>query len=161
MRPLLPRVSLCSVLALGVCAVAVADLTGAASNIMVMQARAMASIPGAPAGVVYLTLHNAGGTSDRLLGASTPLAQKVEMHGGGMSHGVAIMRPLEGIDIAVGSIVEFKTGGNHLMLIGLQRPLTAGMVLPLTLKFQKSGEQKVNVPVMPQAPAASSAPVPK
>jgi copper(I)-binding protein len=133
----------------------------AASGMMVMQARAMASIPGAPIGVIYLTLHNAGSSSDRLLGASTPLAQKVEIHGGGISHGVAMMRPLEVIDIAVGSIVEFKNGGNHLMLIGLQRPLTVGMVLPVTLRFQKSGEQQVNVPVVPQALAAPSAPVRK
>jgi periplasmic copper chaperone A len=128
----------------------------AASGIMVMHAKAMASIPGAPTGVVYLTLHNAGGTNDRLLGASTPLAQRVEIHTGGMSHGVATMRPLERIDIAVGGMVEFKNGGNHLMLIGLLRPLLAGTTLPLTLKFQKSGEQTVHIPVvalmLPAAP---------
>jgi periplasmic copper chaperone A len=51
--------------------------------------------------------------------------------------------------VPVGSLVEFRSGGNHLMLVGLARPLVAGMVLPLTLKFQRAGEIKVNVPVMP------------
>jgi copper(I)-binding protein len=101
----------------------------AASAMMVMQVRAVASIPGAPTSVVYLTLHNAGGTSDRLLSASTPVAQRVEIHAGGVSHGVAMMRPIAGIDIAVGSMVEFKSGGNHLMLIGLRQPLSAGSTL--------------------------------
>ncbi len=130
-------------------------VANAASGMMVMQAKAVASIPGAPTSVVYLMLHNAGGTGDRLLGASTPLAQKVELHSSAVSDGVATMRPLDGVDIAVGSMAEFKSGGNHLMLIGLKQPLTAGMVLPLTLKFQKSGQLTVNVPVVALTPAVT------
>jgi periplasmic copper chaperone A len=118
------------------------------SGLMVLGARAMATLPGAPNSVVYLTLHNAGGGADRLLGASTPLARRVEIHGADMSQGVNRMRPLDGVAVAVGSLVEFKSGGAHLMLLGLSKPLQAGMVIPLTLRFQRAGSIALQVPVV-------------
>ena len=125
-----------------------------AADLMVMSPRAMASIPGAPATVIYLSVHNVGGVADRLVGASTPLASKVEIHSGGMNGGVNVMRPLDGITIAVGDMIEFRSGGNHLMLTGLRRPLTVGMVVPLVLRFQKAGEVRVAVPVVALAAAS-------
>jgi copper(I)-binding protein len=129
----------------------------AASGLMIMNARALASIPGAPTSVVYLSVHNAGGSSDRLVSASTPLARKVEFHSSSLSQGVVSMRPLAGVNIAVGSMVEFRNGGNHLMLVGLLRPLVAGTKLPLTLHFQKAGDLTVMLPVEAHSPAAPPA----
>ena len=124
-------------------------LAAAASAIQVMQPKAFATPPGAPTALVLLSLHNTGASADVLLGAKTPLAGKVELHGTSMAGGMMRMRPLDRVPVPVGALVEFKSGGNHLMLVGLPRPLTAGMVIPLTLVFQKAGEVKVNVPVLP------------
>ena len=121
----------------------------AASGIQVMQPRAFATAPGAPTALVLLSLHNTGASADTLLGAKTPLAGKVEIHSMGTTGGVMSMRPLTSVPVPVGALVEFTSGGNHLMLVGVARPLEAGMVVPLTLKFQKAGEIKVNVPVLP------------
>jgi copper(I)-binding protein len=121
----------------------------AAAAIAVMQARAFATAPGAPTALVLLSLHNTGAMADRLLGARTPLAGKVEIHGSSMSGGVMRMRALAAVDVPVGSMVELRSGGNHLMLIGLAQPLTAGMVVPLTLTFAVAGKVRVDVPVLP------------
>jgi copper(I)-binding protein len=131
----------------GMCMLAID--AAAASAIAVMQARAFATAPGAPTALVVLSLHNTGATADRLLGARTPLAGKVEIHGSSMSDGVMRMRALSALDVPVGGMVELRSGGNHLMLIGLAQPLTAGMVVPLTLTFALAGNVSVNVPVLP------------
>jgi copper(I)-binding protein len=116
--------------------------------IVVLQSRATPSIPGAPTTAVYLSLHNEGARADRLLGASSPFAARIEIHRTNMSAGVSSMRPVDGVDLPVGGQIEFGSGGLHLMLVGLVRPLLPGMALPLTLKFQSAGEVKVVVPVL-------------
>ena len=121
----------------------------ATPDISVMQPRAFATAPGAPTALVLLSLHNTGGVADTLLGVSTPLAASAEMHATTITGGVMSMRPLASIEIKPGAMVEFRNGGNHLMLIGLTRPLSAGMTIPLTLKFARAGALKVNVPVLP------------
>jgi copper(I)-binding protein len=123
--------------------------SAADSGIQVMQPKAFATAPGAPTALVLLSLHNTGAVADTLLGASTPLAARVEMHSMNMVGGVMSMRPLATVAVPVGSLVEFRSGGNHLMLVGLTRPLTPGMVVPLTLRFQKAGAQQLSIPVLP------------
>jgi periplasmic copper chaperone A len=128
---------------------AMSTLAQADSGIQVLQPKAFATVPGAPTALVLLSLHNTGASADVLLGATTTLAGKVEIHGTDMRSNVMSMRTLQSVPVPVGSLVEFRSGGNHLMLVGLAQPLTVGMVVPLTLKFQKAGELKVNVPVQP------------
>jgi periplasmic copper chaperone A len=135
--------------AMAILSVLIGTLALAATpTISVVKPTAIASIPGAPTAVIYLQVRNDASSADRLLGASTPLARKVELHTGSMSGGMATMRPVDGFDVAAGGVIEFASGGNHLMLIGLLHPLQAGMKLPLTLKFQKAGDVKINVPVV-------------
>jgi copper(I)-binding protein len=45
-----------------------------------------------------------------------------------------------------------KSGGLHIMLMGLKSPLKAGQQLPLTLKFQKAGVVRLSVPISMGAP---------
>jgi hypothetical protein len=61
------------------------------------------------------------------------------MHTHSMQNGIMMMRQLEAVEIPAGGSVEFKPGGNHIMLIGLERPLVAGDRFPLTLKFEHGG----------------------
>ncbi|MFT3905290.1 MAG: copper chaperone PCu(A)C [Steroidobacteraceae bacterium] len=119
----------------------------AAQTLHVMQPTASATPPTATTAAVYLMVHNAGASSDRLIGASTPIADKVEIHTVEMKGDVMQMRPVDGLDLAVGGMIEFATGKQHLMLVGLKQPLKAGDKFELTLKFAKAGELKVNVPV--------------
>jgi copper(I)-binding protein len=117
------------------------------ADLRILQPSSMETPAGSTNGVVYLTIHNVGARADRLVGASTPLAAKVEIHSMSSSGTVMQMRQLAGVDIASGGAAEFVTGGMHLMLVGLKRPLKKGESFPLTLKFQRAGDKTVSVTV--------------
>src|SRR5690606_35945517 len=97
--------------------------------------------PGAATvGAGFLTLVNRGGEDDRLTGARTPIAERVEIHTHRVEDGVMRMRPVEGgVALPAGGTVTFEPGGLHLMMIGLDRKLVAGESVPLTLDFAEAG----------------------
>ena len=95
-----------------------------------------------------------GSSADKLVGVSAPVSKTTELHTMEMDGNVMRMRPIEAIDIPAGQTVELKPGGNHVMFMGLTQTLKAGARFPLTLKFEKAGEVKVDVQVATQAPAA-------
>jgi len=103
----------------------------------------------------YLKLVNTGAVADRLLSASTPVAQSVQLHTMRMEGDVMRMREVESIEIAPHQTVELKPGGMHLMLMGLKAPLVAGQRFPLTLGFEKAGQVTVDMTV--DAPASGAA----
>ena len=73
-----------------------------------------------------------------------------------MKGDVMEMRQLDAIDLPAGKTVEFKPGGLHVMFIGLKQPLAIGSKVPVTLKFEKAGEVKVEFDVMPRPPATKA-----
>ena len=91
-------------------------------------------------GAVYLVIENKGSEADRLIGASSPVAETVELHEHIEEDGVMKMRPIEGLDIPARGQVELKPGGYHVMLIGLLETLEVGDGISVTLMFEKSGE---------------------
>jgi periplasmic copper chaperone A len=120
----------------------------ATSTITVDQPWARATAAGAQTGAVYLTLDNKGSTPDRLTGASSDVANKLQIHEMKVENGVMQMRELAGgLSIPAGGSVVLKPGSYHVMLIGLKKPLTAGEKFPLTLTFEKAGTISVTVPV--------------
>ncbi len=103
--------------------------------------------PNAPAGAAFFTVHNAGAAADRLLGASTPQAQKSELHTHIHENGMMKMQQIPAVDIPAKGEVKFQPGGNHVMLFGMSKPLKAGEQFPLTLEFEKAGKVEVQVKV--------------
>ena len=111
--------------------------------------------PGVPAGAAYVTLVNAGGTADRILGGSTPVAEHLEIHQMALSHGIMTMRAAAGgLAIPPHATVVLEPGGFHIMLTGLQGPLRAGERVPVTLVFQRAG--RIVVPFTVEALRESS-----
>ncbi len=111
---------------------------------------ARATVPGATTGAVYLQLRNTGKHADTLLSASGPeLADKVEVHSHVIDNGVAKMRPVPQLSLPAGEVVTLKPGSLHIMLMGLKAPLQQGQKLPLTLRFERAGEVKIEVKVEP------------
>ena len=85
---------------------------------------------------------------DRLTGASSDVADKLQIHEMKVENGVMQMREVsDGLSIPAGGSVVFKPGSYHMMLIGLKKPLTAGEKIPLTLTFERAGNISVTVPV--------------
>jgi periplasmic copper chaperone A len=105
----------------------------------------------------FVALENTGKTADKLVSATTPAAERVEIHTMAVdAKGVMRMREIGGIALAPGARVEMKPGsGMHLMLIGLKAPLRAGTSFPMTLQFEHAGKVEVSFSV--QAPKGSDA----
>lgn len=100
-------------------------------------------------GAAYMIIKNSGNEADTLTGASTGIANVAELHETTMENDVMRMRPVEGqrIEIPAGGQVELKPGGLHVMLMDLKQQINPGDTFELTLQFEKSGEQKVQVEV--------------
>ena len=96
----------------------------------------------------YMTIVNTGAAPDRLVGGSTEVAGKFEIHEMSMDNGVMKMRPLtNGIEIKPGQTVEFKPGSYHLMFVGISKPLEQGKRVKGTLEFEKAGKVDVEYAV--------------
>lgn len=112
---------------------------------------------GTSSSAAYVTIHNGGRQTDRLIGASSPAARNVSIHNTSTVGGVMRMRGAGPLPIAAGGRLTMKSGGTHVMLVGLKQPLRPGTRLPLTLRFEKAGSVQVSVPVLPpgSSPAAA------
>jgi periplasmic copper chaperone A len=115
------------------------------STVIVRDAWAGATPEGASVGAVYLQIEATEG--DTLLSASSPMADRIEMHESREQNGMMKMRPLPSIALAPGEPFTFAPGGAHLMLIGLRAPLLPGMRIPLTLQLSNAGNVSVQVQV--------------
>ena len=122
---------------------------------MVMDAWARPSIGSAGNSAAYMKLMNHGDAADRLVAVKSGVARKTEIHTHLMENNVAKMRRVEGgVEVPAKGNVEFKPGGLHVMLIGLQTKLAEGEAFPLTLVFEKRGEVVVDVKIQKSAGAA-------
>lgn len=98
----------------------------------------------------YLSIHNIGESSDRLVEASvdSSIADEVQLHDVLMDGEMMRMRQMtSGVPISQDEQVSFTPGGKHIMLLGLKGPLNEGESFPLTLYFEKSGAMVVTVNV--------------
>ncbi|MDV3253163.1 copper chaperone PCu(A)C [Devosia sp. BK] len=100
-----------------------------------------ATLPNAPVGGGFFTIHNTGSEDDRLVSASTPIAKATQIHEMAMEGDVMKMRELdEGLVIPAGETVVLEPGGKHLMMMGLTGAITEGETVPVTLTFEKAGD---------------------
>ena len=116
-------------------------------DLIVAQAWSRPTPPVATVGAVYFSLTNTGSKAARLMAISSPIARQVEIHESRRVQGMIQMRAVTFVDCAPGATVRSEPGGLHVMLVGLTRPLTAGMEFPLTLTFQGGGILNVMVTV--------------
>jgi copper(I)-binding protein len=123
------------------------------SQVAVENAWARPTPPNAKLAAGYLTAVNAG-AADRLLGASSPAAGRVEMHVTARDGEILRMREVKELKLPAKGRLELKPAGAHLMLVDIKRPFRQGEKIPVTLKFEKAGEVKVELDVGQRAPAA-------
>lgn len=123
---------------------------GEAGNLRVEAPWARATPPGTPVGAGYLEIVNEGDAADRLLGASTPAAARVQLHRSVERDGTTTMvHQPDGVTVPAGGRRRFSPGGYHLMLMGLTEPLEAGERVPLTLRFERAGAVDIELQVRP------------
>jgi copper(I)-binding protein len=94
---------------------------------------------------VFMTIKNSAHGADRLISASTPRADKVELAVGedGGKNGKAAAP----FSIAPGKPLVLHAKGQHLVLTGLKKALIAYEDFKLVLVFEKAGRMTVDVVV--------------
>lgn len=97
---------------------------------------------------VFGTLVNNGHHQARIVSGSSPAAGMVEVHEVAGEAGAKTMRPKEGgIVLPAGGSHELVPGGDHLMLMDLTAPLSAGSDIELTVRFEDGSTLPVTVQV--------------
>jgi len=103
----------------------------------------------ATAGAFYMMIENDGRETDYLVAVESSSCGVVELHESYMTdEGAMGMRPVDGgIEVPADGQAELKMGGLHIMCIDKLEDFDAGAVLPLTLKFEKSGELEIEIEI--------------
>ncbi len=106
---------------------------------------ARASSGKAGTGGGFFTLTNKGKTPDRLVGATSPVAERVEIHAIKVVGSGLRMREREGgLAISPDTTLTLKPRGYHLLLIGLKTPLEEGARVAVTLTFEHAGSVDID-----------------
>ena len=91
---------------------------------------------------------NTGAAPDRLVAASSPVAEKVEIHAIKVAGSSIVMaRREDGLALAAGVTLTLQPRGYHLLLIGLKSPLVVGGRVPAALIFEKAGSIDIELTV--------------
>ena len=120
-----------------------------AQDIMVNDPYARSSSMNATSGAAFMQIMNHSDSDDRLIGAASPVAKRVELHTHQQNE-QGVMRMIhveEGFPVAAGETLALARGGNHVMFMGITDPFEQGDMIPLTLTFEKAGEINIDVPV--------------
>ncbi|HHC74562.1 MAG TPA: copper chaperone PCu(A)C [Thiothrix sp.] len=123
------------------------ETTQSTPSVQVTEAYARAVPPNSPASAVFLTLHNNGEQEQRLVSATSNVANVVELHNHVKQDGMMQMRKIDHISIPAKGKTTLKPGGLHIMLIQLQQPLVVDSTIAVTLHFADGSEQALTVPV--------------
>jgi len=100
-------------------------------------------------GAVFFTIKNHSGSAERLIGVSSDVAEKVEMH----THSETADGVMQMLAVPKGFAIDARMshaldrGGDHIMLMGLTRALKDGDSFILTLTFEHAGVVIIKVPV--------------
>ncbi len=126
---------------------ATAETLAEADALAIADGSAHAAGPAARAGAGYVTLTNTGDVDDRLVSATSPAAERVELHEHLLEDGIARMTEIEGgIPVPAGETVTLEQGGMHIMFLGLTDAWGPDEVA-VTLVFEQAGEIEVVLPV--------------
>ncbi|RZL36247.1 MAG: copper chaperone PCu(A)C [Rubrivivax sp.] len=87
----------------------------------------------------------------KVVAASSPVAEAVEIHEMKMDGGVMKMRAVDALPLPAGQAVALKPGSYHVMLMGLKAPIKAGDKVPLTLTVEGDGQQRSTVEIEAEA----------
>ena len=83
--------------------------------------------------------------ADRLIGLSSALAGRAELHTHVTASDVLQTRPVTGIDLPAKMKVRLEPGGLHAVLLDMSEPLIPGQLIPLTLRFLSGSELTLRV----------------
>ena len=101
---------------------------------------------------VYLTMHNHSTTEDELTGATTTVADVVEVHESKVENDIMQMNKISSLPIAADEEIIFTPGGLHIMLIDIKQELILGEHIGLILHFKNHEDIVVEVHIEDSMP---------
>ena len=107
------------------------------------------STPTSPSGGAFMVIMNQGDAQDRLIGARSDIAKKIEIHTH-IENADGVMQMVEvegGIVLEPGEMHSLERGGDHVMFMGLNQELIQGDTVTVTLIFEKAGDVTIELPV--------------
>lgn len=125
--------------------VSIAAVFGA--DVEIDGAYARASIPNVPNSAAFFVIKNNSDKDIAITGANSDAAQKNELHTHIKENKMMKMMKIEKLVVPAKSSLELKSGGDHVMLMGLKKELKAGDEISLELSFSDGDKKSIKVPV--------------
>lgn len=117
------------------------------AHVMAHDAWVRAVPPASRMSAAYMQLMNHGSMADRLVGASSPIANVCEIHNVTSKDGMMQMYKVDGVEVPANGSVDLKPGSYHVMLIDLKQTPAEGENVEVTLQFEHAGAVTLNIPV--------------
>lgn len=110
-------------------------------------AYARASIPNVPNSAAFFVIKNNSDKDIAITSANSDIAKKNELHTHIKENKMMKMMKIEKLVVPAKSSLELKSGGDHIMLMGLKKELKAGDEINLELSFSDGDKKSIKVPV--------------
>lgn len=93
-------------------------------------------------GVAYFSITSS--SADRIVGVSSPQADRVEMHASVTSGDQVSMKQLHDVELPAGKTVQFAPNGMHLMVFG-PRPVEEGATFPIQIELESGRTETISL----------------
>ena len=110
-------------------------------------AYARASRPNVPNSAAFFVIKNNSDKDIAITSANSDIAEKNELHTHIKENEMMKMMKIEKLVVPAKSSLELKSGGDHVMLMGLKKELKAGDEISLELSFSDGDKKSIKVPV--------------
>ena len=125
--------------------VSIAAVFGA--DVEIDGAYARASIPNVPNSAAFFVIKNNSDKDIAITSANSDIAEKNELHTHIKENEMMKMMKIEKLVVPAKSSLELKSGGDHVMLMGLKKELKVGDEINLELSFSDGDKKSIKVPV--------------
>lgn len=137
-----------AVLKIGVvCSCLVLSIQAMAGNVEIENGYVRATIPGTSVSSAYMDIVNHTAKDLLLIGASSQVSDRVEIHQHIMEDGMMKMRQRDSLVVNAGETVILRPASYHLMIFNLTSPLSPKDNISLTLHFQDADDVEISLPV--------------
>ena len=117
------------------------------ADVEIEGAYARASIPNVPNSAAFFVIKNNSDKDIAITSANSDVAEKNELHTHIKENKMMKMIKIEKLVVPAKSSLELKSGGDHVMLMGLKKELKVGDEINLELSFSDGDKKSIKVPV--------------
>ena len=118
-----------------------------ASDVVVDHGYIRATIPGTTVSSAYMEIHNASDKDMVLIGATSIVSDRIEIHEHVMKGEMMRMNKRESLTIPANDHVILQPSGYHLMIFNLVKPLKVDQQVEITLHFDNKKNLTIELPV--------------